>query len=343
MRAHNRPRFRLGTDHVESWFIRANDPMSPRALWLKATILLRRNGDAKAQAWAVVFDGDRTQALCLDVPWEDASFVETSVAGQCEISAGPAAMSLGVRDGRSRGSVPDASGTEQGIAWDLAFERADGSVGEPLALIPALLREAPFVKNKLFTPFPVATFSGSLRWSGGEWDLGGWRGMQGHNWGSAHSREYAWGHCIFEDTSSGASDQPELAVMEATSGRLSLGPVTTPLLSMLVIRRAEREYRFDRVIDVWKQRPDIAFPRWTLTMSGPDGIATLESTGDPARMVCLAYQNPARPTSYCLNSKTAEVTVRVTPNNGAAFELASDHGGALEFLLPDPAGFEPIG
>ena len=51
-----------------------------------------------------------------------------------------------------------------------------------------------------------------------------------------------------------------------------------------------------------------------------------------------AYQNPARATSYCLNSKTAQVRVRVQPRNGDAFELRSPHGGALEFLLDAPVG-----
>ena len=59
-------------------------------------------------------------------------------------------------------------------------------------------------------------------------------------------------------------------------------------------------------------------------------------TGDPAAMVCLGYDNPARPRSYCLNSKTAAVRLRVEPRGAAAYELSSPNGGALEFLQPTP-------
>ena len=59
----NRPRFRPGTDHVESWFVRANDPAAPRAVWLKATVLTKADGTSVAEAWCSVFDGDRTAAF----------------------------------------------------------------------------------------------------------------------------------------------------------------------------------------------------------------------------------------------------------------------------------------
>ena len=70
-------------------------------------------------------------------------------------------------------------------------------------------------------------------------------------------------------------------------------------------------------------------------MKGVAGVAVLEMTGDPAAMVCLGYDNPARARSHCLNSKTARVRLRVAPRRGRAFELTSEHGGALEFLRPD--------
>jgi hypothetical protein len=104
---------------------------------------------------------------------------------------------------------------------------------------------------------------------------------------------------------------------------------------MLVVRRGDEEYRFDRILDLWRQRPGLAFPRWTLGMRGRAGTAHLEMTGNPRAMVCLGYDNPARARSYCLNSKTAAVRLEVRPRRGAAFELTSPYGGALEFLRPE--------
>ena len=124
-------------------------------------------------------------------------------------------------------------------------------------------------------------------------------------------------------------------MVEGASGRLELGSRTSPLFSMLVVRRGDQEYRFDRLVDRWRQKPEIDFPNWTLEMRGRDGRARLEMTGSPSSMVCLGYDNPARPRSYCLNSKTAGVRVVVLPRGGQAFHLTSEHGGALEFLRAD--------
>src|SRR5262245_21512279 len=43
--------------HVESWFVKANDPAGERALWLKWTIFApkREPKRAIAEAWAVAF------------------------------------------------------------------------------------------------------------------------------------------------------------------------------------------------------------------------------------------------------------------------------------------------
>ena len=209
-----------------------------------------------------------------------------------------------------------------------------------MSLFPsARLIDAPFPKNKLLTPFPATALSGSLTWDQESWDqetwdLTGWVGMQGHNWGPAHSPEYAWGQCVFPDQD---------AVMEAASGRIAMGSLTSPLLSMMVLRRGEEEYRFDKILDLWRQHPRLAFPRWSLAMRGRRGRARLEMIGSPEAMVCLGYDNPVRARSYCLNSKTAQVWLEVEPDDGSPFELTSEHGGALEFLRPDEvAAVQPV-
>ena len=49
--------------HVESWFLRANDPKSKRALWLKLTLFAPFEGPTVAETWFIWFDGERNQAL----------------------------------------------------------------------------------------------------------------------------------------------------------------------------------------------------------------------------------------------------------------------------------------
>ncbi|NYD41699.1 hypothetical protein [Nocardioides panaciterrulae] len=320
MRPANAPRFRRGTDHVESWFVRANDPQRARALWLRSTVLTRRDGDAVAEAWCSVFDDTRTLAFRQQVPLADASY---GADGSSRV--GPLRLGLAGDGGSSSGELTSVSGP---VRWDLAFRRVPAPLGAPMCLLPhERLVDAPFPRNTLLTPFPVATFSGRLAWGEDEWDLTGWTGMQGHNWGAAHSPEYAWAQCVFPDDD---------AVVEAVSGRIELGRRASPLVSMLVLRRDGEELRFDRLLDLWRQRTRIDFPRWSLTMRGRAGEARLEVRADPAATVCLGYDNPARARSYCLNSKTARVRLEVRPRRGPAYTLESEHGGALEFLRAEP-------
>ncbi|MGZ4503751.1 MAG: hypothetical protein ACXVW3_07650 [Nocardioidaceae bacterium] len=330
----NLPRFRAGTDHVESWFVRANDPLSARAVWLKATVLTTAAGTSLSQAWFSVFDGDRTDGFCLDVPLAAARF--DGGAGRLDAEVGPLTLALDADGGASAGELGSPTGR---VGWDLRWDRHPGRPGSPMSLLPSpRLVDAPFPKNKLLTPLPVAAFAGTVTWNGETWDLGSWVGMQGHNWGSSHSPEYAWGQCVF----AAAADGTPSAVLEAASGRIPLGRGQSPLISMLVVRRGEEEYRFDRILDLWRQRPELDFPRWSLRMRGSSGEAHLEMRSPTTSMVCLAYRNPARATSYCLNSKTASVRLRLAPRNGPGFELRSEHGGALEFLRAAPVPEVPL-
>lgn len=323
-RSDNAPRLKPGTDHVESWFLRANDPASPRAVWVKATALVRANGESVAEAWCSVFDHDRARGFRATVPLGQARLVgdadrptEAEVAGT--------RLQLELDGGRAEGGLRSETGA---VAWDLRFRRFDGPLGDPLCLLPdRRLIDARLPRNKLLTPFPVALFEGTLSWDDATWDLGGWVGMQGHNWGPAHAPEYAWGQAVFLD----ASGAP-FAMVEAASGRVVVGPFTTPVLSLLTARRGEREFRFDHILDLWNQRPRAAFPDWTLGMSGKAGEALLTMRAAPERTVCLGYDNPTGPRGLCLNSKTAGVVLRLNPNEEDGFELLSPHGGALEFL-----------
>jgi len=191
--------------------------------------------------------------------------------------------------------------------------------------------EGRFPRNKSITPFAVQRFTGQVQVGGESWELSDWTGMQGHNWGAAHAESYAWGHCSFADPG-----ESPVAVVEAVSARIKVGGWTTPLLSTMVVRRGEAEYRFDRLVDAWRQRSEMGEYGWALRMRGRAGEAMLSMDADPAEMVCLGYANPDGVTRYCLNSKLARVRLQVNPAAAPGFTCTSEHGGALEFLRTEP-------
>ncbi|MSQ83432.1 MAG: hypothetical protein EXR77_11185 [Myxococcales bacterium] len=67
--------------------------------------------------------------------------------------------------------------------------------------------------------------------------------------------EYAWGQCLFDG-----------AMVEALTGRIRVAGRLTPPISALVVRTAEREWRFDALLDLWRQDAVIGERVWTLQM-----------------------------------------------------------------------------
>ena len=317
--------------HVESYFVRANHPKKKQAIWLKATVFSPRDrgaAGAVAELWCVVFQGEKGRVLAgrRTVPFADASFVGDGP----EIRLAGAELDLGAK-GRSVGTMECEAGD---CRWDLRWEADASALGRPMFLLPSekLLDDA-IPASKMLTPRPFLRASGSITVGGETLDVDGWTGMEGHNWGRAHALDYAWGQCVFLDDKGAPT-----CVAEGFTGRARVAGIKTPFMSSLIVRRAEREYRFDGIIDLWRQRAEIDDLRWTLRLRSKDGDALLRMEADAREMACLGYRNPDGRLSYCLNSKLARTHLRVNPVNEEGFEVSSAHGGALEFLrsAPDP-------
>lgn len=323
----NAPRFTGASGHVESYFLRANDPSRPRALWLKATILAPRDAPPVAETWLIWFDGDRTFARKQTQPLRAEMFRAT--AAGAEVRIGEWALTLGDA-GAGSGRVPSSEGD---ASFDLRWSRPASPVAAPLSIYPwRALREGPFPKSKLLTPNPWLLFSGSVTVPSpsGEREvvpLDGWAGMAGHNWGREHAFEYAWGQCLFP----AADGEPE-AMVEGFSGRIRVAGRTSPRMSAAVVRRGAREFRFDRVFDFWRQEATLSPRRWTLRLAGPDAVMRLRMDATDRPLACLGYESPDRSMAYCFNSKLAEVLLEVHPRGEAPFTCRSAHGGALELL-----------
>jgi hypothetical protein len=320
--------------HVESYFLRANDPERPRALWVKATVLAPLAGEPVAETWFIWFDGERgrTFAHRETTTFHQASF---HAAGKesLQIDLGAASMRVGA-EGKSRGNMRR---NDDEAAWDFSWTATDSSVGDRLSIFPwKLLRLGPFPKSKLLTPFPSLRFTGSVDVLGEHVSIDGWTGMQGHNWGKEHAFEYAWGQCLFP----AEHGRPE-AMVEGFTGRVKIGDRTTPRMSAMVVRKGSTTYRFDRIFDFWRQQATLDRRRWTLHLEGPDGKASLTMDAGDQPLACLGYRNPDGHLSYCFNTKLARVWLQVSPTNGASFSLESAHGGALEFLRHEPDSLCP--
>ena len=309
--------------HVESHFLKATSPDAERAVWVKHTILSPVGAPerASAQVWGIAFDRRPGRARAVgakrSVPISEARFASTpfssEVAGGCFESTA------------ARGEV-------DGMRWDLRWTPH----AAPFHLFPfARMYSGPFPKQKQTSPTPDETFGGWVEVGGERWDIDGWPGMQGHNWGRGNTPEYVWAQC------NAWKDAPAGTWFEAAAGRLAVFPMVTPWLSLGSLHANGELYRFDRPRALFSRAVEVALYRWHFTLS--QGPYTLEAHIDAARddLAGLVYENPAGPPTYCLNSKLATGTLVLRRGGRSVLELATDRF-ALELGTKNASHGVPI-
>jgi hypothetical protein len=320
-------RYRPGAPrgHVESYFLKANDPDGRRAIWLKATIYApdRDPSAAVAEAWAIAFDRDAGHvAVKSGVPYSAARFSRDDLDAAIDGST--------FTRGAWRGSARTA---DRAVAWDLAVSKPTA----PLRHFPlASMYEGSFPSSKIVSLVPDALAHGEVRVNGASWSVASWPMTIGHNWGRRHAPRYAWAHCNVWEPAESASGG-DRTVFEGFSARIALGPVLSPSSTFLFVREGPGER--------WLAR------RSLLGMGGIDEQTTLrryrfrtrrgrariegELWAESDDFVGLYYPNPDGTMTYCLNSKLARAELLVkTPGRGE--RLYRSRAAALEIATTDP-------
>jgi hypothetical protein len=172
---------------------------------------------------------------------------------------------------------------------------------------------------------------GEVEVDGERWDVSRWRGMQGHNWGIGHADLYAWCH-----VNSWESDA-EL-VVEAMSGKVRVGPVMTPLVTLVCARFRGVSYTWNSPLELARAHGEVGLRRYDFSAEGKRARIEASFESDTDDMVGLYYPNPDGPMTYCLNSKLSRANVRfevlgrppvVLRSRAAALEIGTrdaEHG-----------------
>lgn len=305
--------------HVESYFLKGNHPVEPVAWWLKFTIFQPdgRPEKATADVWAIVFDGKTHDHVAVK---------ESYPVGSCELGRSKVGIRFGdstFTTGLTRGGAKTG---DNRIHWDLAFD----PVGETFHHFPnEKLYQTKVPSSKALSPYPDTRFRGWIEANGRRLDVSGWKGMQGHNWGSKHTDLYAWGHCSLWD--SGEDD----TFFEGFTGKLKLGPLWTPPVTRLFLRYRGKNYPMLSLKGTISPGCRIETNRWTFDVEAKEYRLKGYMQSSKDDMVGLYYHNPKGPLTHCLNSKIARCELTLTERGRKIVELASSHASALEVATHD--------
>ncbi len=307
--------------HVESWFLKANEPDGRRALWVRCTIFARPPLPPVAEAWAIAFDRHRGHvAVKSTVSLESARFAKDAF----DVEVDGCALSLE----RARGALSSGRGS---LAWELAIGPALAAPIVHFASL-AMYRDGVPPSSKLVTPLSSARATGDLRVDrgGGDvdlWEIEGWPMMTGHNWGKGNAELYAWTHC-------NAWDVPDL-VFEAMSARVRIGPLLSPMATHAFVRFRGKSWDLSRARALTKNRGSISLRRWEMT--GEDGGLKLacDVAAENDDIVGLHYPNPSGPITNCLNTKLARARLELQLPDGETITTRS-RAAALEIGTIEP-------
>lgn len=307
------PHVAAGAGHYESWFLKGNHPTEPRAFWLRHTVHQRPGEPQTASLWLTLFDGDEVRAG------------KRTVAGAGVPAGGHIAIDgAELLPGRARGALTSPT---LDADWDLTFATTDA---EQRHLPSDWMYDAPVPRTKSGTPYPGATFGGRA----GPFDVGGWRGVVSHNWGSQHAERWVWSHASLDDGR---------GWLELVLGRIRLGPWTTPWVANGALQLDGVRHRLGGLGRVRATRVD-EHPTGVRFVVTGEGIRVEGSVHAPAeRFVCWRYADPDGPEHHSAHSSVADLRAEVRRNGSppvvleapmrASYELGmheTDHGLAVQ-------------
>lgn len=342
----NRVRFRPehATGHYESIFLRANDPLMRRALWVRHTIFNPAPGSTSAagqpgtlaELWAIYFDADKGHiAVKQEFPYTTALFARDEFHIRMPAKG---VVQAEIKPGQVRGSGVTSSNH---LNWDLKFSAHSDNARElsrPLYLLPENLYAGSFPAAKSLVSQPLTSFRGTLQVNGRRISLRDWQGSINHNWGRRHTDHYAWGQVA------GFDGAPE-TFLELATAQIKLGPLWTPPITILVLRRPDgNDIRLNGIA-----RGLLAFGKfsyrqdpftWEFRSANRDVSVRGIIRAPRSDFICLRYYNPPGGSKFCLNSKLAECELEVRARSRRArrsglmprTELYSRHGAAFEIL-----------
>lgn len=311
----------------EVWYLKCNDPAAGEGLWLRFTLLIRRDGSKRiAETWAIHFrrnaDGQVEKTGMKNTYPLEAFRSEATDAGSHAAAFHIADCFFS--DGRTHGAVHSA---EHRIQWDLDIAP---SRSLDFDFVPALLPRLRLVKNMAITPFEDLRFTGWVEVDGRRREWRAAPGMQGHLAGPKNGHSWAWAHCnLFVDE----ADAPQPILVDALSARARLGSGrATPLLSTLYVHINGQDLRCNTLRDTFRIRSAYGVEGWRFSARKGEWAIRGEVHGDPRHYAGVTYEDTDGSNLYCYNSKVSDMTLELQRGNDAPIRCFSHGATAFEVV-----------
>jgi len=288
---------------VESYFIKVTKPSENRGVWIKYTFL-KWKGSITFRVWLTLFGPDAKPITVSNT----FHINDVITLGKHGIKWPGGQMLF---DSGTYGYIGD-------ISWDFRWDVLDD---KPIKLLPDFLYSNEIPTTKLITPYPkldvYGTVSDSFQSHFTAHD-GGLVGMQGHNWGKKHSKEYVWLHGHFAQ-----------GIVEGFS--TSIFPFK--FTSICMRENNGKDHLFSDILSPFRinSNYDADLFEWKANTRKFKISACGRVTSDFAK---LTYRNPDATCMYCHNDNLARTYIRLVHDRGEMMDISDNV--SLEFLTKKP-------
>jgi hypothetical protein len=316
------PAVEAGSGQYESFYVKATLPEGGRALWLRHTHHKRPGEDGTASLWLTLFDADAPgpRAVKATFPASELSAPDGSYLRLDGAEFEP---------GRARGEIATR---ELEASWDLTFSDRAG----PFRHLPyERLYDAPLPRTKFLSPHPAAVFDGTLTVGADRYEIEGWPGMVGHNWGAEHAERWVW------IQASELDGQPD-SYLDVAAGRIRIGPLTTPWVANGMLRIDGIEHRLGGFDKVLSTRIDEGPTGCGFELSGGGVNVTGRVSAEPHKFVAWIYADPKGPEHNTLNCSISDLWLELSRGDGAARGIEVDSAAAYELGTRDTSHGMPL-
>lgn len=298
----------------EAWFLKANDPSSRNAVWLRHAIERTALG-ARGRLWYAVFDAKERRVLTgrWDEPRVEAAFAAPAPAPSGRLVCRMGDSVLATDSTSARG--PDAE-------WRFSF-RPSGGV-PPFSFVPGWLHLWGLAGAAYAAPAPAAVFDGEIRVQGRTYRFSHAPGSCGHLWGRRKGESWRWAHAVFPGKDGGVE-----AVFEVLSARGRLGPLVLPRVTTAHCWRGGRHLScgLGKGGRTWEEGKGWGF---SLDFGGVTASGTC--VPDEGMTAEFEYEDGDGRVLKCRNSKVGSMRL----------ELEAADGDKTSFATPDTAAVETV-
>ncbi|MBI5487925.1 MAG: hypothetical protein HY905_11380 [Deltaproteobacteria bacterium] len=304
----------------EVYYLKLNVRETGEAFWIRYTLLSpeKGHGSPVAELWAIAFDpreSGRNLALKRTVPIAEA-----------RIERAPFGFGVGNAQLRHDAATGSLEGRAGKLEWNLAWDPP----AETFRHFPheAMYRLA-LPKTKVLVPNQDVSFRGTIRWNDRVVECRGEPGQQTHIWGTKHADRWVWGH--------GNAFEGVDASFECLSARIRIGPLVTPDLVLLFLRRGGRWCRLNSLWQAVMQKTEADLPVFRFRGEGEGIRLSGEASARIGDFIGVEYTDPDGEHLWCYNTKVADLRLDVE-DDGRSETLHARRTFALEFVqrVKDP-------